>query len=158
MDITKFWRLIQTLFSNTHLDTPKLNTQIQNNLSIFDPTTSKLFFIHIGKTGGTSLQLTLKKHFKHKHNENEQKFEGCHCDISYAKALQHEDLKRPLKLITLLRHPVDRMISHFYYRKTLETFNFKDGDTRIEPNQKFLNMDLRTFLNDWEILEKYKTL
>ncbi len=93
---------------------------------------STLIFFHIGKTGGSTLDMLMKRNFSQdsiihanigknpqfldefkclpKKRRAEIKYIGGHIPLGL-----HEYLPQPSSYITLLRDPVDRVISEYYY-------------------------------------------
>jgi hypothetical protein len=86
-----------------------------------------LIYMHIPKTGGTTLKNIIKKQYHHKEvwfqmekdmisklrekRKNDQlKCVGGHCWYGL-----HEHFKQPCQYFTMLRHPIDRVISEYYY-------------------------------------------
>ncbi|MEO1208496.1 MAG: sulfotransferase family 2 domain-containing protein [Cyanobacteria bacterium J06638_20] len=97
-----------------------------------DPTSPVLCFVHIPKTAGTTLNAILLREYsardifvltKHRPNHLPESFKQLgrrkrnryrvmkgHFPYGF-----HEVLKRPYLYMTLFRHPVDRVISHYHY-------------------------------------------
>mgnify|MGYP001031531163 CR=1 FL=1 len=91
-----------------------------------------VIFIHIPKTGGTTLQRILEKQYK-TNNIFKIKAEYFHESIEEFKNILeskrreirlleghmffglHEFVPMPCSYITLLRNPIDRIVSHYYY-------------------------------------------
>jgi hypothetical protein len=91
---------------------------------------SVLIFLHIPKTGGRTLSTILRRRFKTdevwsvKADEPEylEEFVAAGDKTEQLKLLNghmaygwHQYIKKPVKYITMLRNPVDRVVSHYYY-------------------------------------------
>lgn len=91
---------------------------------------SVLIFLHIPKTGGRTLSIILRRRFKAdevwsvKADEPEylEEFIAAGDKAEQLKLLNghmaygwHRYIKKPAKYITMLRNPVDRVVSHYYY-------------------------------------------
>lgn len=92
-----------------------------------------LIFLHILKTGGSTLQAILQKQYSEwiLTNENEKvlnnetikelliehKIEKVNCLFGHFPYGVHNQFTKPYKYITFLREPVDRVISLYYYIK-----------------------------------------
>ena len=103
---------------------------------------NKFIYVHILKTAGTTLHEIFKKHFKRKflydamwklkRNKNIKDpkhpliFEGQKYppnykkyDVIFGHFKYDKYLHLKLPMFSFIRHPVDRMISHYYYHKPL---------------------------------------
>ncbi len=98
-------------------------------------TSNPIYFLHIGKTGGTSLDSLMMKHLSRSHRKY---FGKLHFDWSYIQKKQKEnalshrvnvegiddhegynDVYENADVITFLRHPMSRAISQFHFSQTL---------------------------------------
>ena len=97
--------------------------------SIFNPKTQNLLFIHISKTGGTSLDKLLKPIAKSKNFT----YQGSkHYDF---KQVEDNRYKHNISSFSLIqfRHPIERTISNFHFAKTRDfTFGTKMRNQSIE--------------------------
>ena len=108
-----------------------------------------VMYLHIPKTGGTSFlkQLGILQIYSPKIN-GEPRF-----SITTVPRMKHFDwsviddwkTKHDYEIITLLRNPVDRAISHFHYIKT---------QSWVSPD--FRQMTLEDFVKDPEALMNYR--
>lgn len=108
-----------------------------------------IYFIHIPKTGGSTMTNIIRDHFlpseklAYFHNEDDiqQKLKQVNLNeikIIYGHYLFgiHEHIERPFSYFTLLRHPVERVISLYYYLKSIEG----------EPYEVYRKMTLDEFI------------
>ena len=96
---------------------PKKHELDFKSLSLFPPDKKDnkhpIVFLHIGKCGGTSFDFAMWRASKYKRNL--KRYVGFfHFDWSYIDKRFGFDVK----VLTILRHPVDRAISHFNFAKT----------------------------------------
>jgi len=101
--------------------------QTGSSLPKFNPKTDLMAFIHIGKNGGTSFDKTMKI------TTSKLKLEYCgnkHFDWTYIEKLNFNS-KKTVKPVVLLRDPVDRVISHFYFHLVMFKSRF-EGFTDID--------------------------
>lgn len=90
-------------------------------------------FLHIVKCGGTSFDRTMKPII----DRLGMKYRGSsHFDHSWID-FKYRDQKRP-KVVTLLRDPIDRIISNFHHAKTLEVFQ----------NSPIINQTIEEYIQD----------
>lgn len=113
-----------------------------------EPTTSglkKTLFLHIQKTGGTSVVNMVRKHYRslcshgdclgHPPSEfRDVEFVSGHFGYSY-----FEELMKDRYLFTFLRDPIDRIISFYYFCKTRDPKEY-------EVYQRAHNLVLEDFL------------
>lgn len=114
----------------------------------------KIILLHPGKTGGTSIEHTLKDLF-FPNNQLTPREENLDLMFGLSKKynlfLQHADLKfyknilninlNEYKTITTVRNPYDRLVSCYYYNGKDKKFSFEDFivnhlETHIEANNK----------------------
>lgn len=100
------------------------------------PDSRPLIFLHIPKTAGTTLERILARQYGHdalfKMRPEEEDLEGAvqrlrDLDAATRRKVRlihghmhfgiHDVLGEPVPYMTMLRHPVDRVISHYYYVK-----------------------------------------
>lgn len=75
----------------------------------------KIYFLHIGKCGGTSFDLMMKEVCR----EINVKYIGfCHFDYSYIET--EGTPQKDIDFVTILRHPVSRAYSQFHFSQTLD--------------------------------------
>lgn len=113
----------------------------------------KIILLHPGKTGGTSVEHTLKEKYlsTKKLNAKEADFELM---FGYSKKhklyLQHADLRFYKKInidlkeyttITTVRNPYDRLVSCYYYNGKDKKFSFEDFILNKLPNHIEYNKD-----------------
>ena len=98
----------------------KLNTNLQNHT---------LIFVHLPKSGGTTLSSVLRKKYKESEiflvSGSQEKNKLCQLPLEKRAGIKyldghnvfgiHEYLPTPSHYITLLRNPIDRVVSHYYY-------------------------------------------
>lgn len=117
-------------------------------------TFNPIYFLHIGKAGGTSIDRLMKHYGKIAHTSKEYiGFE--HFDWSYIQMDVMENfLTQPIALedverldvshiadvITFLRNPVSRSVSQFYYSKTLKWSR--------KANASFISQTLEEYVHD----------
>ena len=108
----------------------------------YQNTTQRLVVhLHIGKNGGTSMDRIgpfLARQVKYRYVGR------AHFDWSFIDTLP----QNKTNVITMLRHPVKRAVSHFYFSKTLKWT--RNGNIR--------NMTLEEYLNDPSEMIKSRTL
>jgi len=75
-------------------------------------------FLHIGKSGGTSFDSMMTSLVHHKCNSSKLLIGHKHFDWSFITGLTNR--QQPLDVLGLLRHPVERTKSHFYFSQTLD--------------------------------------
>ncbi len=90
-------------------------------------------FVHLGKTGGTSVVNMLRKH-------------QFNFDVIHVHKIKYDPLK---KYVLLLRDPIERFISAFNWRYFLlvDDIQKKNWNTSTKPSSK----------NELELLKKYNT-
>ncbi len=111
-----------------------------------------LIFLHIPKTGGRSLQsILLRKYSRHEvllnaHEESidwrswpDERKRGIRYMQGHFIFGAHQDLPQECSYVTMLREPIDRVISLFYYLKR----NTRHPLNRVIVERK---MDLETFI------------
>jgi hypothetical protein len=110
----------------------------------------KLFFIHIPKTGGTSVEDFLYK--KTNTRKTIDTFFSGNCSVRLNKhTLQHSTYEelikcsnnlnfniKKLKVFAVVRNPYDRIVSELFYI----------GKINIDSNEKFVEEKIIDFLND----------
>jgi hypothetical protein len=113
-----------------------------------------LIYMHIPKTGGTTLKNIINKQFEpgetwfhmekdmppklnQKSKENSLKCVGGHCWYGL-----HKQFSKEYTYFTMLRNPIDRVISEYYY--ILERPHHKD-------HQKVMAMDLMGFMEQFPL-------
>ena len=123
------------VFSQNLTESHTISSQLPRLLKQWNPKEEVLAFMHIGKNGGTSFRTALLT-AKHKSGLKLQnlaklsrqplgnsgsKFVPCICsqhyDWSHIQQMQDRDIK--VAPLVMLRHPVQRAISHFHFAKTL---------------------------------------
>jgi hypothetical protein len=107
---------------------------------------SMIAFLHIGKTGGTSIDATVEPIVKSLSKTPYPKsyFGRIHFDWSYlAKMFYQKDVD----VITMLRHPVDRTISQYYFHKQLP---------RQRDDYDFLNSTVESFFSNWTMMMDHR--
>jgi len=119
-----------------------------------DSTTNPVYFLHIGKAGGTSVDILFKTILK---CESKLYVGGSHFDWTFIQRHQKRrhaglsshnvigddgnyDIGDLADVITLLRNPVSRAISQFYFSKTLPWAK--------KNNEKFLTQTFDEYLDD----------
>ena len=103
-------------------------------------------FLHIGKTGGTSIDATVEPivRFLSKAPYRRGYLGRIHFDWSYLKkAFYGYDVD----VITMLRHPVDRAISQYYFHKSLP---------RQQTDYDFLNSTVESFFSNWTMMMDHR--
>ena len=76
---------------------------------------TKFAFIHIGKTGGTSFDSSMKKMLSKNRLSTKLYIGNKHFDWSYYESMK--GLRQKIHVLTWLRNPIDRAISHYNYMK-----------------------------------------
>jgi len=76
---------------------------------------TKFAFIHIGKTGGTSFDSSMKEMLRKNRLSTNLYIGNKHFDWSYYQSLK--GFRQEIHVLTWLRNPVDRAISHYNYMK-----------------------------------------
>ena len=103
---------------------------------------SVIMFVHIGKSGGTSFDSAIKEWLKINQLPRGLYFGNRHFDWSMVEEYTEGTIP-----ITILRHPVDRAISHFNFMKTLKW---------TRNDQKFQSLSLSEFLSMPKLMRKYR--
>ena len=103
---------------------------------------SVIMFIHIGKSGGTSFDSAIKQWLKINQLPRGLYFGNRHFDWSVVK-----EYTKGTVPITILRHPIDRAISHFNFMKTLKW---------TRNDQSFQSASLSEFLFSPKMMQKYR--
>ena len=116
-----------------------------HSLSLFPPDRKEskqpLVFLHIGKCGGTSFDVVMRRAAK---DLNWKYIGRKHFDWSYIDKTFGFDAN----VLTIFRHPIDRAISHFHFAKRLAwTKGMKIRDQSIEE-----------YLNDVESMLETRTV
>lgn len=82
-----------------------------------------LIYLHIPKTGGTTLTNVIEQQYQQVHHYKEEDVAKLQKELQVAEALcghipfgAHRYITRPFTYITMLRDPVEQVISWFYYR------------------------------------------
>lgn len=110
---------------------PQIITNLSRHQAAAAATTTPIYFIHVGKTGGTSIDNLLTKIMKC--NTYHLYIGNSHYDWSYIQQREYNRLRRTpaaaaptdidvtinANIITFLRQPIQRAISQFEYSKTL---------------------------------------
>jgi len=127
-----------------------------------------LIFMHIPKTGGTTLSHILKKQYqnavcgggsqnhtiKRLSNLSEKEAEDTKCIWGHIPFGIHHYFSRPYSYITILRDPIERVISMYYYLsnnpkiKWIDDMSFKEFINHDGVKSKIEN--LQTRLLSWE--------
>lgn len=133
---------------------PKRLAKQHNILRKMRDTSNPIYFLHIGKTGGSSIDNMMKKYRRKKWVKKEywgfNHFDWSYIEADHAKKKYHSksrtslagsiDVSRTADVITFLRDPVSRSISQFYFGKTLRWAK--------KSNASFLDQTLESYLHD----------
>ena len=126
------------------------------SLPLFPPNRNEskqpLVFLHIGKSGGTSINEVMRRVAK----DLGRKFVGtecgkCHFDWSYIDKRFGPDAN----VLTIFRHPIDRAISHFNYAKRYCLYDKRLCWTEERKNRV---QTMEQYLNDIELMHKTRTI
>lgn len=125
----------------------------------------KLIFLHIPKSAGSTLQLIFKK----QHKENAFFIDGNHPDLNVIKQEfvsrnirlcyghmdfgMHEVIGQAYKYATIIRDPIERVISQYYYVKRqpkhhLYNYAFKENNFSLA---EYVEQGLSTELNNGQV-------
>lgn len=115
-------------FGSIKIPTPTSNllpaVQSNNGITSFQHynKTVPIIHLHIAKTGGTSLDSTLKKLINEKMHGNytggNKRLYGVHFDWSLIDRVTEKSAENDkFYVVTHLRNPIDRAISHFYFMR-----------------------------------------
>lgn len=102
-----------------------------NGLEPNDPDTSAVIFLHIGKTAGSTLGNIIDRQYANNRlfvifsNEDNEKFknqpEAHRANIQCLRGITyygiHNAIPKPATYFTLLRHPLDRVISQYFHNQ-----------------------------------------
>ncbi len=101
------------------------------------PEPQPLVFVHVPKTAGTTLKKVFARQYGHESLFKTQPEEDLEGTVSRLRDLDraerqrvrliqghmpfgiHEALGAPVRYVTMLRNPVDRMVSHYYYARRI---------------------------------------
>lgn len=116
----------------------------------------KIIFIHIPKTGGTSISRMLfgQQQYSERHllgsmiNMRNKPRRSSHCTLEEIKFFMHDDIGE-YKIITCVRNPYDRIKSEYYFLKNNKVFHPVFGDMTKITFENFLYM-LRENFNSLE--------
>lgn len=127
----------------------------QQFLRQMSQTSNPVYFLHIGKTGGTSID-SLMKQYRRTSLTDKQYFGFEHFDWSYIQMHLVEnfpseylderdsnygiDVSQSADVITFLRHPVSRSVSQFYFSKRLKWAKKSD--------QTFIHQTIEQYIHD----------
>ena len=132
-----------------------------------------LLFIHLPKTGGTALRSALRTAFSPDASAfiygprdldgaiTRDRFEALPADAKARLRLVmghfrygfHEELGRPYRYATIVRQPVDRVVSLYYHYRNLPGLRFGSGDHRERWRMRLR----RVSLEDWVFSERRVT-
>ena len=129
-----------------------------DKLNLLAPETNRLVFLHTPKTGGTSLHSMLKKNFQ-QHEIFPDRFDGLlnsslHCLLRYKYFSGHFDFLAAssvpgnTKVVTLLREPVSRVLSHYYFYRAHDDENHPNTHVKL-ANQ----LSIKEFFSHPEIID-----
>jgi hypothetical protein len=105
----------------------------------------KMAFLHIGKAGGSSFDLIGKKLA----NQAGYAYIGHkHFDWSYVEK-KYGTVGKDVEVVTILRQPVARAISHYYFTKRLKW---------VESSPYFVKQNLTEFLHDRHALLEFRDI
>lgn len=148
--------------SPAFIEIPREKKEILKNFSKTpDPHFSKLFFMHIPKTGGNSLNHWLLKHFSKSNilTHLEVKSALIPDKLGYAKCLTgHLPIlsfrdRYPLSdylRITMVRDPMSQLVSHLRMVRSLENLDdYGDNIRQISLQLKSLNLSQPENLRNW---------
>ena len=114
---------------------------VESNVDLQWDNSSIIIFIHIGKAGGTSFDAAMHTWLEMNDLPKGRYFGNRHFDWSVVEA--HSGVWP----ITILRHPVDRAISHFNFMKTLKW---------TRNDKLFQQSSLGDFLAEPRLMKKYR--
>ncbi|KAL3785823.1 hypothetical protein HJC23_012378 [Cyclotella cryptica] len=136
------------------LQSPEIPYQRHPILRKMNQTSNPIYFLHIGKAGGTSIDKLIQGYRRTLYTR--KKYYGFnHFDWSYiqmhmmknfrSKPMETEesgrlDVSRSADVITFLRNPVSRSISQFHYSKTLTWAK--------NMNASFIDQTLEEYVHD----------
>lgn len=104
---------------------------------------SVLIFVHIPKTAGASFTQIIRANYSPyevfsvsnpKINTMNEINENIKCVLGHNYFGQHQTVKSPV-YVTMLRDPVERIVSHYYYKKEILK------DNKINSLKEFVNME-----------------
>jgi hypothetical protein len=120
-----------------------------------------LLFIHIPKTGGTSLEKYLSKKYNIKLNEeslyvcNFKKFGHSYHHCTYKEIINNIDFFKinieNLKIITIVRNPYERIVSELFYREFINDKNCNDQNFVYTKLDEYIKNEKKIFLDNHNI-------